>query len=77
MSSEQPKIDQEDLKEEIKFKIEMIQRRIHALSDIGEKFDDPALEVEQDRLVLDANLEITGLQKLLASIMEDIKKREY
>ena len=76
MDIEQPKIDQENLEEEIKFKLEMIQTRIKQLSDAVERLSDPTLVAEHQRFILDANLEVSRLQKLLPNLLEDIKKRE-
>ena len=72
-----PDVDQEELKEEIKFKIELIERRIKGFSEAIDRIKNDVnvlLPSEKARLVLDANQELGALPKLLESLIKDIRE---
>ena len=70
-----PKSDPQEIREEIRFKIELIERRIKGLSEAIERIknDDTLHPAEQVRLVLDANQELGALPQLLESLIKDLR----
>ena len=74
-----PQSNPEEIKEDIKFKVELIETRIKRLSEALErvKTDDTLHPADQETLVRDANLELIASSKLIESIMQDVKKQKY